>query len=112
MLWHKCRCGALIPQGIQRCPDCEAGSSRQMSRHMEYNLYRRNKKTAQFYISKEWRGLRAFVISKYDGLDLYAFYVQKKIATADMVTQAQLRDILRTYWEGHGGIEKVFSNPY
>ena len=27
-------------------------------------------------------------------------------------TQAQLRDILRTYWEGHGGIEKVFSNPY
>lgn len=155
MLWHKCRCGALIPQGIQRCPDCEAGSSRQMSRHMEYNLYRRNKKTAQFYISKEWRGLRAFVISKYDGLDLYAFYVQKKIATADMVhhiveveedwnrrldptnlfplsnqnhgiisalydkdeatkkeTQAQLRDILRTYWEGHGGIKKVFSNPY
>ncbi len=85
MLWHKCRCGALIPQGIKQCKDCEAGSGRELSRHMEYNLYRRNRKTAEFYLSKEWRRLRAFIISKYDGLDLYALYVQHKIKTADMV---------------------------
>lgn len=85
MLWHRCKCGALIPQGMQACPDCEAGSSGQVSRHMEYNRYRRDKKTAAFYVSKEWRRTRAFALSMYDGLDLYAFYVQHKIMTADMV---------------------------
>ena len=56
-----------------------------MSRHMEYNLFRRNKKTAQFYVSKEWRAMRGYILSRYDGLDLYAFHVQHRIATADMV---------------------------
>jgi hypothetical protein len=52
---------------------------------MEYNLFRRNKKTAQFYVSKEWRAMRGYILSRYDGLDLYAFHVQHRIATADMV---------------------------
>ena len=56
-----------------------------MSRHMEYNLFRRNKKTAQFYVSKEWRAMRGYILSRYDGLDIYAFHVQHRIATADMV---------------------------
>lgn len=85
MLWHKCRCGTLIPQGIAQCPACAQGAGRQMSRHMEYNLFRRNKKTAQFYVSKEWRAMRSYILSRYDGLDLYAFHVQHRIATADMV---------------------------
>ena len=85
MLWHKCRCGTLIPQGIAQCPACAQGAGRQMSRHMEYNLFRRNKKTAQFYVSKEWRAMRGYILSRYDGLDLYAFHVQHRIATADMV---------------------------
>lgn len=85
MLLKRCRCGALIPQGMKLCEACAAGSGGQQSRHMEYNKYRRNKKTAQFYISAEWRRVRAIALAKYDGLDLYAFYVQKKIATADMV---------------------------
>lgn len=85
MLLHRCRCGAMIPQGIQLCEACEEGSSGQQSRHMEYNRYRRNKKTAAFYVSNEWRGLRAYALALYDGLDLYAYYVQKKIMTADMV---------------------------
>lgn len=85
MLLHRCRCGAMIPQGIQLCEACEEGGSGQQSRHMEYNRYRRNKKTAAFYVSNEWRGLRAYALALYDGLDLYAYYVQKKIMTADMV---------------------------
>lgn len=85
MLLHRCRCGAMIPQGIQLCEACAESGSRQQSRHMEYNRYRRNKKTAAFYVSQEWRAIRARVLSMYDGLDLYAYYVQKKIVTADMV---------------------------
>ena len=85
MLWHKCRCGALIPQRIKQCPSCVAGSSRQISRHMEYNMHRRDKKAAAFYVSNEWRRTRAYALSLYDGIDLYAFYVQHRIETADMV---------------------------
>ena len=56
-----------------------------MSRHMEYNLRRRNKKAAAFYVSAEWRKVRAFALSLYDSLDMYAYYVQHKIVVADMV---------------------------
>lgn len=52
---------------------------------MEYNAHRRNKKAAAFYVSKEWRRTREYTLSLYDGLDLYAFHVQHRIETADMV---------------------------
>ena len=85
MLLHRCKCGALIPQELRLCPDCEAKESDKMSRHMEYNLRRRNKKAAAFYVSAEWRKVRAFALSLYDSLDMYAYYVQHKIVVADMV---------------------------
>ncbi len=85
MLWHRCRCGAIIPQGVKVCPACEAGQNGGQSRHMEYNRFRRNKKTADFYVSKEWRITRDNVLKLYDGLDIYAYYVQHRIVAADMV---------------------------
>lgn len=86
MLWHRCRCGALIPQGMQLCKACAgATEGSHTSRHMEYNMYRRNQKTAKFYVSGEWRKTRDLALKLYDGLDLYAYYVQHKIMTADMV---------------------------
>lgn len=88
MLWHRCKCGALIPQGVPMCEKCMEGESAGltgMSRHMEYNLYRRDKKAAAFYVSKEWRKTRELVITSFDGLDPYAFVIQHRIETADMV---------------------------
>lgn len=85
VLWHKCRCGTLIPQGIKQCPSCATGSGGQISRHMEYNAHRRDKKAAAFYVCNEWRKTRAYALSLYDGLDMYAFYAQHRIETADMV---------------------------
>ena len=70
MLLHRCKCGILIPQELRLCPDCEAKESDKMSRHMEYNLRRRNKKAAAFYVSAEWRKVRAFALSLYDSLDI------------------------------------------
>lgn len=52
---------------------------------MEYNEYRRDRKAAAFYVSADWRKLRERMIGLYDGLDLYAYYVQHRIMTADMV---------------------------
>lgn len=85
MLYHKCKCGRLIPQELRRCPECEKKENESESRHVEYNRRRRNKKTAAFYTSGEWRKVRALTLSTYDGLDLYAYYVQHTVETAEMV---------------------------
>lgn len=85
MLFHKCGCGALIPQGITMCEACAKSKVGQQSRHIEYNKHRRNKKTADFYISSIWRKTRANVIKRFDGVDVYAFYILHDIQTADMV---------------------------
>lgn len=81
MLLHRCKCGILIPQELRLCPDCEAKESDKMSRHMEYNLRRRNKKAAAFYVSAEWRKVRAFALSLYDSLDMYAYCNERRSET-------------------------------
>ena len=57
----------------------------QGSRHMEYNRTRRDKKAAAFYVSADWRRTRAAALRLYDGMDMYAYYMQHRIVTADMV---------------------------
>lgn len=84
-LYHMCRCGAVIPQGIPLCSACAELYAGSGSRHMEYNRNRRNKQAAAFYICGDWRKVRDYALKLYDGLDIYAYYVQHTIATADMV---------------------------
>ena len=71
--------------GITPVSGLRSKGKRQDVKHMEYNLRRRNKKAAAFYVSAEWRKVRAFALSLYDSLDMYAYYVQHKIVVADMV---------------------------
>lgn len=85
MLWHICRCGAMIPQNMRLCSACEQGQNSQYSRHMQYNRTRRNKQAADFYVCADWRNIRAVCMRLYDGLDIYAYYVQHRVVTADMV---------------------------
>lgn len=85
MLWHICRCGAVIPQNTRLCGACEAGQRSGQSRHMEYNRFRRDGKKAAFYVSSEWRAARAAALRLYDGIDIYAYYVQHRVMAADMV---------------------------
>lgn len=90
MLYHKCRCGILIPQGIARCKACEErkqkyDKEREKERQKIYSRYRRDKKKAAFYVSPVWRKKRAEILALHDYIDIYAFYVQKRIMTADMV---------------------------
>ena len=85
MLFHKCRCGALIPQGMEMCQACAERRGGQQSRHMEYNRHRRDRETAAFYVSDPGRSRRMLMIRLYDGIDIYAYYIQQRIETADMV---------------------------
>lgn len=84
-LWHRCKCGATIPQGLKACAACAGGQNSGQSRHMEYNRFRRDKKAADFYTSQEWRKARENALKLYDGIDIYALYVQHRVIAADMV---------------------------
>ena len=72
MLYKVCRCGAMIPQSMKMCERCE---QRQQSRHVVYNNTRRDKRAAEFYISKEWQAIRPIMQAVYDHIDIYALYV-------------------------------------
>lgn len=82
MLLKTCRCGKLIPQSIRLCAECER---KFISRHVEYNQARRNKKAAEFYTSKEWRIMRARIIRIFDNVDIYAYYTQHEMLTCEPV---------------------------
>ena len=82
MLLKSCRCGKLIPQSVKMCKECER---RQQSRHMIYNNTRRDKRAAEFYVSKEWRAMRERIIEVYDNVDIYALYVENELLTCEPV---------------------------
>lgn len=50
-----------------------------------YDNYRRNKQSEIFYKSDEWARLREYILSKYNYLDLYAYYTQGKVRKANTV---------------------------
>lgn len=78
MLLKTCRCGRLIPQGVKMCDAC---ARKEQSRHVVYNNTRRDKRAAEFYVSKEWRWIRPVILSVYDYIDIYALYVQGELIT-------------------------------
>lgn len=78
MLYKVCRCGAMIPQGIRLCEKCK---EKEQSRHVIYNNTRRDQRSAEFYISKEWRAMRPVIMNVFDYIDIYALYVTGELIT-------------------------------
>ncbi len=72
----------MIPQSLKLCEICE---QKQQSRHVIYNNTRRNKKVAEFYVSKEWRTMRECIIRVFDNVDIYALYVEHELLTCEPV---------------------------
>lgn len=85
MLLKSCKCGRLIPQSMKMCETCEQRQQEQPSRHTVYNNTRRDARAAAFYLSKEWRKMRECIISVYDGIDIYALYVECEILSCEPV---------------------------
>ena len=81
-----CRCGKKIPNTLKMCCECEG---RQQDRRREsdrkYDKTRRDKKSKDFYNSSSWDKTRVFVLNKYNGLDLYEYYVNHCIVYAQTV---------------------------
>lgn len=82
MLLKLCRCGKLIPQSQGMCEECKAKTP---SRYVVYNNTRRDKRAAEFYVSREWRKMRECVINIFDNMDIYALYVRRELLTCEPV---------------------------
>lgn len=75
----------------KRCSRCrkriEAGTTCQClkDRHKEYDKYRRDRRSKQYYNSREWEVVREHVLQLDEGIDVYVYMTQGIVIRADTV---------------------------
>lgn len=85
-LMKQCRCGKVIDHKKKYCSECEKKYQQEKyESNKYYDKYIRDKRSTAFYNSPEWIKAREYILGKYKGLDLYAFFIEKKIVYADTV---------------------------
>lgn len=86
MLYKFCRCGKKILIEEKFCAECKSKEEiYKKERYKKYQNSRKDKKEQQFYNSKEWKSKREFVLSKYNYIDIYAYYTDGTITVSDTV---------------------------
>lgn len=83
-LMKLCRCGVIIEYHTKYCDRCKVKYEKEKAESIKYydkNI--RDKRATAFYNSKEWLKVREYILAKYKGLDLYAYFILKEIAYAD-----------------------------
>ncbi len=82
LLKHICPvCGKVIPISQSRCPE-------HPSRHKDYDdnvRYTRDKKYHSFYLTSAWEAVKASAINKANGICIYTFFFEKKLAACEEV---------------------------
>lgn len=77
-IYKRCpRCGKRIP--VEQVCGCEK------KRHKEYNTFRTDTKEQKLYWSDDWDKAKAAAVWQCCGVDLYSFYVKKKLETGQTV---------------------------
>lgn len=77
-IYKRCsRCGKRIPSGTS----CNCKSKR----YKEYDKDRVNDREKKLYSSQEWQDTRAKAMDKYNGIDLYSYYVLSTLEYAQTV---------------------------
>lgn len=85
-LQRMCKCGKLIEHDERCCKACEEEYKKMKATSDKYyDRNKRDKRSAAFYNSAEWATVREYVIQKHKGLDLYAYFVERKIVYAEAV---------------------------
>jgi len=101
-----CKCGKAIDWGMKCCEACRKKAEQaRKDYHKYYDANVRDEKTAAFYNSTEWVKTREYVLAKYKGLDLYAFFIQKRIVYADTVHHIEE---LKENWDRRLDINNLF----
>lgn len=79
MIYRQCgRCGRRIPSGT-KCP----------CRTQEKRSYAKPEGIRKEYHTQRWKNLRQYVMTNYNGLDIYQLYKYHKAAPADTVHHIQ-----------------------
>jgi len=101
-----CKCGKIIDYNLKRCKHCERQFKKERAEYNKhYDKHIRDRQTAAFYKSPEWIRTREYVLRKYKGLDLYAFFIEKKIVYADTVHHIEE---LKENWNRRLDINNLF----
>jgi hypothetical protein len=85
-LMKLCRCGVIIEYSKKYCDSCSVKYEKEKAESIKYydkNI--RDKRSIAFYSSPEWLTIREYILAKYKGLDLYAYFILNEIAYADTV---------------------------
>lgn len=75
----------------KRCSRCgkriETGTTCQClkDRHKEYDKYSRDRRSKQYYNSREWETVREHVLQLDEGIDVYVYMTQGIVTRADTV---------------------------
>lgn len=77
-----CNCGKVIEIAEGKCSSC---MNKAKARHKLYDSTTRDEESTTFYHSDEWKKTRRDIINHYNGLDIYLYYTEKKIAYATTV---------------------------
>lgn len=79
-----CKCGRLIDAAEECCEFCRPERERvRLEQQKKYNRYKRQ--DAEFYKTKDWEEIRAAVLAKYNYLDLYEYFINDKVVSANVV---------------------------
>lgn len=78
LLYKSCpRCGKRIEVGTK----CNC----QNKRYKEEDKYKRESREKKFYSSVAWQRVRARAINRYNGLDIYSYYIFQRIEIGQTV---------------------------
>lgn len=84
-LKKQCRCGTKIDVNMKCCHKCESFYTEK--RKQSYRMYdeKRDKQVHAFYLSSEWQKIREVILNRYGAIDLYLYYTQGIIETANTI---------------------------
>ena len=106
MLKKTCTCGKIIEYSQQYCDVCtEKVLQQKKNYYKHYDNTIRDKKAAAFYNSDEWEKTRQYILTRYKGLDLYSYYIDKELVQTDTVHHIEE---LRENWNRRLDIFNLF----
>jgi len=81
-----CRCGAIIDYADRCCSKCmSSNKSEKAESNRQYDNKRKDDKEYRFYHTNEWLRLRAYILNRYNHIDLYSYYINNKIIVANTI---------------------------
>ncbi len=98
-IYKRCsRCGKRLEIG--KVCECHR------QRHKEYDKHCRDKRSTQYYHSKEWERIREEALQADDGIDVYMYMTKGEILVADTVHHILS---LKDNWNKRNDIENLMS---